>query len=551
MLSLPSGRVVDLSTDRAKYHALRRPGPAPTVPHGDLYPLVDVIYRLRDGEGDPCTGWTEHDYRFSGYTISDIPAAADWSEADKIAFSHWIKQDDQRRKIETARRRLTDQQPLLSVKLNSSPQRLFSLLRRRITHLPLRQASVEQWRATVTNMLNTGIREEEMHWSGLLRYLSQHASTSILTKSQILAAIDFSNIRLELSAEQAWSENGDLCFKEIAKRMPHQAVYRAALRLDATCHCILRYVNTTYNYRIGVVKTLTAGHRMALNKYWFALDSYGRAIPNRKDSSLYYENSESAIEAANLHAHAVLGIRGGTLFHTRFDHLTLYGGSDYREWIVSLPDYQRIFFGAHYFDHNVLANIRTTTRVDNAGRKLLFIEEVQSDWHQSGVRYGYDTSIWGRIANAPFKKEWVSLAIKLMLIRASQNGFDGVAWPCGAIQETRYSKELNAIKRHYDVEIPKALQRLGKPFHCSIEDTWIETRDPWLNLVRTQDKWRVTDGYGKFQTRARYSSRQEAMAVLTRHCRTINLKVPVFLISDALRWQIANEGLPMWGESFV
>jgi len=63
--------------------------------------------------------------------------------------------------------------------------------------------------------------------------------------------------------------------------MPHQAVFRAALKFDDSCHCILRYVDKTCNYRVGIVKTLTYDHKMALNKYWFGLDPYGRAIANK------------------------------------------------------------------------------------------------------------------------------------------------------------------------------------------------------------------------------------------------------------------------------
>lgn len=303
--------------------------------------------------------------------------------------------------------------------------------------------------------------------------------------------------------------------------MPHQAVYRAALKLDNSCHCILRYVDDTYNYRVGAVKTLNYGHHMALNKYWFALDCYGRAITNKKNNSLYYNNSEDAKVAADQHARDHLNMHCGARFNTHYDHLTLFGGHRYREWIISLPDYPRTFFGAHYFDHNVLAHIRTTTRRDHKGRKLLFIEEVQSDWHQNGHTHGYDTSYWGKVANAPFKKEWAALATKLILIQASQNGFDGIAWAQGNIQETRYSQSLQAIKRHYDTEIPKALNRLGKTFLCGVEPAYINTRDPWLNLIKKNNKWRVSDGTGKFQTRDKYHSRDEAMMVLHRHCKNI------------------------------
>ena len=554
MLILPSGRVIDLSTDRAKYHALRTPGVGPSAKHRALYSLVDVIIRHVDDAGIPRRGWTEFDYDFSGYTLESIRFAKDWSSEDKVALDKWVKHADQHRVVETARRRIIDNQQRLSVKLNSSPRYLYSVLQQRLRALPLQRATIEQWRATIDNMKKTGLREEEIQWSGLKQFLAKQAAGTVLSHQQIQAAISFNNIRLELSAEQIWGRDGGLCFKEVALRMPHQAVYRAALKLDESCTCILRYVDDCYNYRVGVIKTTRYGHAMALNKYWFALDPYGRAIAGDESSTqssrLYFDSSEAAIAATNRHARESLGMRSGASFHTHFDHLSLYGGKDYREWIVSLPDFQRTFFGAHYYDHNVLVHLRTTVRKDCAGRKLLFIEEIQSDWHQSGKRYGYDCHYWGQVANAPFKKDWPVLAMKLMLIYAVQNGFEGVAWTKGEIQELRYSKQLHAITRHYDIEIPKAINRLTKRFASRVSTTWIETRDPWLNLEKARDKWRVADGRGKFETRAKYSSRDDAMAVIARHCRAIDLEVPAILFNDALRRQIDEGGLPLFGETF-
>jgi hypothetical protein len=523
--------------------------------HRALYALVDVIIRHKDEDGIPRRGWTEFDYHYSGYTLESIRHSIDWSQADKDTLAKWVRQEIQYRRIETTRRRLVENQQHLSVKLNSSPQYLYSVLKARLSNLSLQRASIEQWRATITNMKKTGVREEEIQWSGLSHFLAAQAAGAVLSKQQIVSAINFNHIQCELSTEQIWGKDGGLCFKEVAQRMPHQAVYRAALKLDESCTCVLRYVDTCYNYRVGVIKTPLYGHAMALNKYWFALDPYGRAISNDEDSSssrmIYFDSSEAAIAASNRHARKSLGMRSGASFHTHYDHLTLYGGNDYREWIVSLPDYQRTFFGAHYYDHNVLVHMRTTVRKDNRGRKLLFVEEIQSDWHQSGKRYGYDCNILGQVANAPFKKDWPVLAIKLMLIYAVQNGFEGVAWPKGDIQETRYSKSLPAIRRHYDTEIPKAVNRLSKPFQSQMTTAWIETRDPWLNLEKTCDKWRVADGHGKFKTRARYNSRDEAMSVLARHCRTINLEVPVIYINDEMRRHIDDIGLPLFGETLI
>lgn len=558
---LPSGRVIGLSINRTKHHALRQQDVGPASAHRKLYPLVDIIYRKIDEHGNPKRGWTEYDYSYSGYTLDTVRFATDWNEADKAALFQWAQQEEQKRFIEIARRRLTDNQQQLSVKLYSAPQQLYSLLEARLRKLPLQRAAVEQWQATIINNKKSGLREDEIQWSGLQAYLKQQPPGTIVSKKKILNNLNLYPIHPELSTEQVWGANGGLSFSEVAQRMPHQAVYRAALKLDEDCICILRYIDNVCNYRVGVIKTRNNNHHMALNKYWFALDSYGRPVINKEAESqqdpalieqankeYFFENSFDAKYAADEHARDHFGVRSGAKANTHFDHLTLYGGYDYREWIVSLPQHQRTFFGAHFFDHNILAHIRTTTRTDEKHRKILFIEEVQSDWHQSGKRHGYDNSSWGKVANAPFKQEWPVLAAKLMLIQASQNGFDGIAWSKGDIQEKRYRRELQSIKHYYDKQIPKALNKLVKNFNCAVEFTHITTRDPWLNLEKDQDKWRVADGSGKFKTKAKYNNRNEAMAVITRHCRAIDMEVPALFINEALRQQISEKGLPLFGQ---
>lgn len=549
MIVLPSGRLIDLSTDRAKYHALRQHDVSSTSAHRKLYALVDIVYRRTDNAGNPKRGWSEYDYEFSGYTLDTVRFAEDWAEQDKTALCHWLQEKDQKRQIETARRRLNDNQQNLSVKTYSSPQYLYSLLEKRLNNLPLQRASAAQWHATIINMKQKGLRDEEIQWSGLIQFLDQQGKNALISKNKILENMAKKNLRLELSIEQVWGDNGGLSFQEVALRMPHQTVYRAALKLDENCLCILRYLDEVCNYRVGVVKTLNNDHPMALNKYWFALDPYGRAIVNEKNPQLFFENSVDAKFAADEHAREHLGLSCGAKTNTHFDHLTLFGGIDYREWFVTLPDYQRIFFGAHFYDHNVLAHIRTTTRSDESGQKILFIEEVQSDWHQSAKRYGYNNSSWGTVANAPFKQEWSVLAVKLMLIHASQNGFAGISWSTGIIQELRYQRQLHSITQYYDNDIPKAINQLVKRFDCKVEKTKIATLDPWLNLEKSQDKWRVAGGQGKFKTKAKYNNRDEAMAVITRHCRQIELEVPVVFINKKLRQQIAEKGLPLYGHT--
>ncbi len=163
------------------------------------------------------------------------------------------------------------------------------------------------------------------------------------------------------------------------------------------------------------------------------------------------------------------------------------------------------FNGPHFTDHpNILAHVRFNERTDADGNKVLFLEELQSDWHQAGRKQGYkaemtpkmrqqiddlraqakakfnemkshvddadettfrrlqaerdalnekrfalEKSVDQGIPNAPFKAtdEWAMLAMKRMVRYAADNGFDKIAWTTGEQQADRYdlSKQIDSI----------------------------------------------------------------------------------------------------------
>lgn len=157
---------------------------------------------------------------------------------------------------------------------------------------------------------------------------------------------------------------------------------------------------------------------------------------------------------------------------------------------------------SHWDQPNVLAHLRVNDRVDADGKKMLLIEEIQSDWHQAGrekgyagksgqlptgwevvevPKYGYrggpqigtefmvfdrsKTQVGiasptreGAIANAtgssslgvpdaPFKEDWYQLALKRALQEAVDKGYDRVGLLTGARQADRYdlSKQVDYI----------------------------------------------------------------------------------------------------------
>ena len=131
--------------------------------------------------------------------------------------------------------------------------------------------------------------------------------------------------------------------------------------------------------------------------------------------------------------------------------------------LPALDRRQPDFTSSHFDEHNILAHVRLDERVDADGKPVLFVEEVQSDWHQKGKKVGYanspdealaeqkrmETEAQNRnkVPNAPFKKDWHELAMKTVLRKAAEKGFDKVAWVTGQQTADRYdlSKQVDRL----------------------------------------------------------------------------------------------------------
>lgn len=173
--------------------------------------------------------------------------------------------------------------------------------------------------------------------------------------------------------------------------------------------------------------------------------------------------------------------------------------------VLGMPvDAAANFTQSHWDEPNVLAHVRFNDRTDAQGRRVLFIEEIQSDWHQKGRKDGYASpknaanytaSTRGRprtdgepqpwaihdkageevgsemaktaeealakwienmnrssraVPDAPFKKTWPTLAMKRMIRWAAENGYDRIAWAPGQVQNDRYSLEKHIRTLHVE-----------------------------------------------------------------------------------------------------
>ncbi len=529
MLHLPSGRIVGIMSERARMHANRlHLRITAKTPHHQLYPLIDILQQAAPGSVD-----------FSGHTLADTAWRHEWSEVDRRAFLAWLNEPGQRQCIEQARRRLLAEESGPKEQSYPYPERLYSRLCQRIEALGMTRASATQWRHTLHNLQQQGIRREELLWSGLMELLD-HPPHSVIERDVLLQACHLHSIRPRLSHQLACTQDCQLALQEVAERLPAWRLQMAELPVAEGDVGVLRLQERAGQYRIGVL--WPQGHPLAEGDqpHWFALGPSGLAL--QSDGQPWFANRELACEQARRHALRSHRLRCDLDSSRRYEHMSLHGGEDYREWLVTLPDYQHSHFNSHYYERNVLLHIRSKQRKTTDGRRVLFIEEIQSDWHQADRH-----QVRGQIPRAPFRREWPALALKLMLIHAAEQGLDGLAWADGQVHELRYDQAMPGLRRLYDKELPRIATRLGKIWGSTLEQADFATRHPWLHATRQQDKWRVEGGGGRFHTRARYD-RAQAQAVIARHSKAVTLSLPLLCINAAMGEQLKHHGLPLFGE---
>lgn len=130
-------------------------------------------------------------------------------------------------------------------------------------------------------------------------------------------------------------------------------------------------------------------------------------------------------------------------YDSKYSDYKIDGGENYREILFRVPTNEKGYKSKHWDESNIVVFTRVDDRkIDD--KKTLFIEELQSDWHQEGRKKGYGNK---KIPDAPFKKNWSELGLKRMIQEAVENDYDKIAWTTGKQQTQRYSleKEIDTV----------------------------------------------------------------------------------------------------------
>ena len=228
----------------------------------------------------------------------------------------------------------------------------------------------------------------------------------------------------------------------------------------------------------------------ARNEYLDAEEAY-RQAPN---------DARARARAQAAHGRYTAMMPGGG--STKFGAHSLPGGENYREMLLTLdpadwaPPGSRAAMGlekdqdfrsGHWEEPNVVGHVRFNDRTGPNGERLLHLEELQSDWHQKGRKYGYAGPPVppDEAARAREEAEAALAPLNDALRSVGWLGFDSPAQARGAVlQDPEWAMAL------YDDYIQRAAPGLNVVDAAMIDTDHWDTRDFTPEQIAVVNRWR-------------------------------------------------------------
>jgi len=200
---------------------------------------------------------------------------------------------------------------------------------------------------------------------------------------------------------------------------------------------------------------------------------------------------------------------------TRFGSYTLPGGENYRELLLTLPEKpspdkgpkgwgdtaggtqdDMNFRSGHFEEPNIIAHIRFKDRVDADGKKVLAVEEFQSDWHQQGRKKGYRTKdAAAKYEQGKAQRKQLLPALDAMLNREGLLGFDTLQEARAAIVREWETWDLNEEDRTLARQFSEAVRSLRAPDLLVVDAPFKAT---WHELaLKRMLRYAAEHGYDK------------------------------------------------------
>ena len=267
----------------------------------------------------------------------------------------------------------------------------YDTLAQKISEMNFKEMPKEQFVNTINNM--QGVKKDEIEATELLSFVSQFDGDKI-TKSALLEEW-YPNSLVKMRTRLMGSDTGSGEMEEAYGRYEQ---YITPGDYDKYKEHLITFTPLTNpNIQLEFEK----------RKIILGNNNYITFTDNNRDDIKY----EDLVGLPNyLNSHAELFVDGMFRENLPLNQFTIYEGDvavardfpateaeaklklidKYNDEVLAeiKADFPQTFKSSHFREPNILAHTRTTER-DIDGTPTFFIEEVQSDWHQLGMKQGY------------------------------------------------------------------------------------------------------------------------------------------------------------------
>jgi hypothetical protein len=404
------------------------------------------------------------------------------------------------------------------------------------------RATAADWIKFILASSEHGIGKDEIQFSGVTHALrQQYRDHESLTRREVLAtaALEPVKPRLQVMVDDSFNPSDE--WAEIATRIePKQYVKHGVFGTWPGSRYTKRYRHRSLGWSVVLARHVDLMH--PVGKWWLVLDAKGRRAAEQPEYG--FADAPSAIAHAS-HLMRQQFRRGGRERHApRWKRYSLDGLGPYLESLITLPQWPADYFSPVHFPgvRNLLLHLRTNVCSADDGRRVLFLDEVQSDWHASVAKHrdGPDDEAGRTEADVPFAREWPLLALKFALWRAGKDGLDGVAWSTPDLHMHRW-RGRNPPTEVYRRGLPDAAGRIARV---------LSLRQTHASLLRRRVRedgrpnrgWRVLNADGQPMCGA-FTSREQADHFADITCAADRLEVPVLWLQPGRRY----DHMPLFG----
>ncbi len=395
--------------------------------------------------------------------------------------------------------------------------------------------SRQQWSRRIGNLRKNGLRAEELAISRIEESLVERADDSI-TGDMVTKCLAYDNLQLSI-LPMVQKVGRHLLFTKVPA---DSTIKRIKPKLKRGLLSRPQWRDSVLGYWVDVLNWNDLfGHQRG----WMAFTHRGRPITSSSEPLGLCKSKESACGLADAHAKHLIPKLTTKGLWTKY---RLTGGEQYREWLVTLPNYGPSFFSDHFDHRNILLHIRCDIREGADGERVLVLQEVQSDWAQQARRQlkaEDESSV--KIPIPPWLHEWPALALKLILLHAAHLNVRALAWTPGWMQVRRYNGlGENGLIKLYDRTLPRELSRILRPYNKKCEEVDI-VLPVNFRIDRTETGYVVMDEENNLFGWTKTC--EEAQKLLTDCTREGLTTMHGIKLDGPLRRAIRSNGFHAWG----